>query len=219
MDWATKRKIAKIKREKEAKRVQVQMLSDARASDSKLAVQQEKNYLEWKKAEERKDFKRAMWHFKMFVFMSKLKTLTERYVQVLEAQEAFAETLKMLNDTSRCFNRLMALSPATAAWRIKRNVRKFKKMIAKFDSVTDSVMAAIDGIFDDDSKKKKKNGGDSPSDEELYNAAMAQNIGFINTYETQHGLSQSEVSDVTGGSVTSGGASGATGGVADPNDF
>ncbi|MCD8307344.1 MAG: hypothetical protein LUD51_03840 [Clostridia bacterium] len=129
--------------------------------------QKEKHYAEMLACVQKKDYKRAERHAKMYMFMDKLSKVSKEYAEMLEDQRAMAATLESLEKMNKSFGAVFGTLGNTEdiTSRTMRNMKKFGSYVSSFDSQMDRMMAGMDDIFSD-GKKKGKRSKDAPAEED-----------------------------------------------------
>lgn len=184
----------RLQQERDKKKAQ-QLKTDAIESKNSIAKQRDVWYQKYKDAAEKKQYKEATWAFKMFRLMQKLYVVAEKYVSIFDVAQAINQMMKMLLSTNESFKTLAKLSTQGQTRKIKRNLKKFKRSVARFERFADEIVEAIDSIFDEKKGRKKK---DTRSEEEIFNDTIGADASLLSQYESEKGIDSSSEASSSG---------------------
>ena len=120
-------KVAKMKQQNAV------MLQEVKQSKSRAETQMRREYGKYLEALEQKDYKRANEALKMWEFTRKLNELAVRFVGLLERVETFQDMFNILSATNETFGSLMNINNNRMFGQMKRNLRKFRRKLRKYE--------------------------------------------------------------------------------------
>ncbi|MCD8294064.1 MAG: hypothetical protein LUE27_02290 [Clostridia bacterium] len=175
--------------EKRKKDAAVQeMISSAKESQNAADRQKEKHYAEMVKCVQKKDYKSAERHAKMYMFMEKLSDVSREYGEMLEDQKTMMQTLESLEKINKSFNSLFLSAGSTDSVTAKtiRNMNKFRSYVSNFDSEMDRMLGAMDDMFSD-GKKGGKGAAPAEDDEAAFMKLIGSNQELSSRYQDATG--------------------------------
>ncbi|MCD8286364.1 MAG: hypothetical protein LUD50_03970 [Clostridia bacterium] len=164
-----------------------EMLSGMNEASDAAEQQMETHYQKMLMFAEKKDFKQAKWHARMYQFMDRLSQICRRYAGLIQDQAAMAQMFGALRKMNKNFSSFMKITSAGAARSAVRNLKKFGKRMARFDNDIDRMMAGIDSIFDDPKAKKKKNAQPEVDDEQSFLDLVGKNKDLADRFAGEPG--------------------------------
>ncbi len=166
-----------------------EMLTGANEATNAAEKQKETHYNEMLKFAQKKDFKRAKRHAKMYMFMDKLSIVSREYAGLIEDQTAITEMFSTMQKMNKNFRSFLRLTSAGTTRKAVRNLMKFRKSLSRFDRDMDKMMNAIDSMFDEPKKKRKgKNAPPpEPDDESSFLKLIGSNEGLATRFAEEPG--------------------------------
>ncbi len=190
-----------------------EMLSGIQEANNAAEQQKETHYQEMLKCAEKKDFRRAKRHAKMYMFMDKLSVICHEYEGLIQDQAAIAQMFGVLKKMNRNFKEFMKITNGSVTRTATKNLKQFRKSLARFDTDMDKMMDAIDSMFDEPAKKGKNAPAPEPDDENSFLNLIAGSQSLSNRFAGEPG-GEVVISHKPG----QGGEQGGTPGVVPPSD-
>ncbi|MCD8286363.1 MAG: hypothetical protein LUD50_03965 [Clostridia bacterium] len=207
---------------KKAAQVQ-EMHESAEETLNEADKQKEYHYAEMMKCVQKKDYRTAKMHARMYNFMDKLSKVMNQYKSYLEDMEVINQTFRVLNKMNSGFSTLLGSIGNTSdvSASMVSNMQKFSKQLAKYDKSMNQMMDAMDMALDGGttSKRGRKGAETAPvqTDEEAFMAILGQDKDLADRFKASGGpASAAEPADAPAAPAESLGDVGSRGGVDNP---
>ena len=134
---------------REQERMTARMMSEVKATRTRAESQMKKEYERYIAAKEKGDEKMANDALKMWNFLYKMNQLATRFVMTLDRLQSVQDLFNILSGTSRIFTEIMTLDNTKVMRNMRKNLKKFKHQLKKYESQMDELLIYLDGMFEE----------------------------------------------------------------------